>query len=359
MHRTALPIVVSVMLASLPGVGSASGFLDAYRGGTVFDGMGSMSTSLCGASATLTGDASCIFMNPAGLSGLDGGTVNLTWGYLNWKERRRYGLSSVFFSDELMTPRMIAGAASLAPGLVAGIGAAPVASADYFGMRYVLGDPTGEIEYSETLEASGYQWEALAGASAGIFEGLDLGVSAGYRFGTVEMEYSRFDYWTEEIDSTAAWSLETAEPALHIGAVSRSSLTTLGICYSPGGSVAPVLSGGIRILAPHLQDVVVGLEGDLSSPLARNDYSGRIYIDYPFNGLTHIRTGVSFRGYPSETGSGMGISMGATRLFGRVRVDAGMMWRNRVLEGGYIEGEDSDRVEESSMELVLGLTLVP
>jgi hypothetical protein len=359
MHRPAAPIVIASMLASLPCAASASGYLDAYHGGTVFDGMGSVSTNLCGASATLTGDASCIFLNPAGLSGLDGGTVNLTWGYLNWKERRRYGLSSVFFSDELMTPRMIAGAASLAPGLVAGLGAAPVANADYFGMRYVLADPTGEIEYSETLEASGTQWEALAGASAEILEGLDLGVSAGYRFGTVEVEYSRFDYWTEEIDSTAAWSLETAEPALHVGALSRSALTTIGLSYSPGGSIAPVLSGGIRILAPHLQNIVVGIEGDLLSPLARNDYSGRIYIDYPFNVLTHIRTGVSFKGFPSETGSGMGISMGATRLFGRMRVDAGMLWRNRVLDGGYIEGEDSDRVEESSMELVLGLTLVP
>jgi hypothetical protein len=57
-------------------------------------------------------------------------------------------------------------------------------------------------------------------------------------------------------------------------------------------------------------------------------------------------------------GSGMGLSLGATRLLGRVRLEAAMHWQTKKVFGGYIEGEDSDRVDDSTTEFIFGMTLL-
>lgn len=358
MSPRAFPVFTAVLiLLILPSASSANGYKQAMDGGAVLSGIGVVSASQGGSVSTSASDALALFMNPAGLSLVDGTSVAGSIGSLYWKEVRRYSVQRDYKSDQVLGMRNIALSSRLSPSVSIGAGLAAVADASYEGGRLVYNETTEEIEAVETLVASGAQWEALAGASYALAGWVSLGVSAGYRFGLVEIDYERWNNWLAVVDSSAAVEYDIAEPAVHVGAISRSRLATLGVSYSAGGEhLQPVVAFGAEILAPHLQNVTVGLEGQIASPLGRNDYSGRIHINYPIDAKTVLISSVSFLELPGENGEGMGFSLGGTRRMGPVRLDAAMHWHTRKLYGDYMPFEDADRVDDSTTEFLFGLS---
>lgn len=354
------PILVCAFLLAVPTASEAFGFIDSYRGGTSLDGAGAYSAALGGARATFMLDATAIFLNPAGLSSLEGPSVALGGSVLGWKEIHRYGVERELRSDRITGMRSLAASLPAGGGFVFGAGISAVADADYAGARYLLDPVSEEVTGQEILYASGTQWDAVGGVSYEPMDGLYAGLSAGFRTGSIELDYFRYDDWLGMIDSVLTDTLEVSEPAFRAGLMRVSDLSTLGVCYSAGGEcLAPVLSGGFSVVAPHIQNVRVGIEGDLMSPLGRNDYAGRLQIEYPISVATDILAGVSFSEHPSEMGSGMGFSLGGSQMMGRFRFVTAMHWQTKKVYGSYVEGEDADRVDDSTTEFILGVSVLP
>ncbi len=353
-------ILVCAFLLAVPTESGAFGFIDSFRGGTALAGAGAYSAALGGSSSTYLLDASAIFLNPAGLSSLEGPSVSLGGSALGWKEIHRYGVGRELRSDRITGMRSVAAAMPIGGGIVVAAGMAAVADADYAGARYLLDPISGDVTGQEILYASGTQWDAVGGISYEPLEGLYAGLSAGFRTGSIELDYFRYDDWLGMIDSVMTDTLEVSEPAVRAGLMKVSDLTTLGVCYSAGGEcLAPVLSGGFSVVAPHIQNVRVGIEGDLVSPLGRNDYAGRLQIEYPIAETTEILAGVSFSEQPSETGSGMGFSLGGSQTAGMFRFITAMHWQTKKVYGSYVEGEDADRVDDSTTEFIIGVSILP
>ncbi len=359
-HGLPLCVALAATTILLPSRAMGFGYLDAYRGGTPHSGAGTYSAGLGGAVSTHDHDAFALFLNPAGLSSLDDWSVSVTGGGLNWLEVRVYGISRMLRSDRAKGTSGIAGSIPIGAGFTFGAGMASVADAAYIGARMCIDPYTGEVRSQEVLNASGVQWDAAAGISYELPLGVSAGISAGWRTGTISLDYYRFDNFLGQIDSVMNRDIEVSEPAIRAGLMKISGISTLGVSYSAGGDcLAPVLSGGFRFLAPHIQNTRVGFEADLSSPLARNDFEGKLMIEFPMTSTTTLLSGVSFSDSPKECGSGMGFSLGGSQRIGVVDVQAALHWRNRRLEGLYVPHEDANRVEETLTEFVVGVSLNP
>lgn len=359
-HRLNYCVVLAAILILPSSRAMGFGYLDAYRGGTPLSGTGTYSAGLGGSVSTYDHDAFALFLNPAGLSTLDDWSISATGGGLNWLEVREYGISRMLRSDRAKSMRCLAGSIPIGTELTLGAGLASVADAAYSGARMCIDPYTGEVRSQEVLYASGVQWDAVAGISCDLPWGVSAGVSAGWRTGTISLEYYRFDNFFGQIDSVMNRDIDVSEPAFRAGLMKVSGISTLGMSYSAGGDcLAPVVSGGFRFIAPHLQNTRVGFEADLSSPLARNDYAGRLMIEFPMTSTTTLLSGVSFADYPNVCGSGMGFSLGGSQRIGMVDVQAALHWRNRRLDGLYIPNEDADRIEDTLTEFVMGVSLNP
>lgn len=353
-------VVLAATTFLLPARAYSYGYLDSFDGGTPQSGAGAYSAALGGAVSTHDQDAFSLFLNPAGMSYLDGWTASAGAGALSWKETHRYGIDRKLRSESALGMRCVAGTMPLGGVLTVGAGLAAVADADYAGTRYCIDDLTGESYAQEILYASGVQWDAVAGVSCGPFDGYSAGFSAGLRTGTISLDYVRYDYFSGLVDSVLYLDTEVSELAFRAGLMKETDIATLGVSYSAGGEcLDPVLTGGFRFRAPHLQNTRVGFEADLSSPLARNDYAGRLMIEFPITQKTTILSGVSFSDYPSECGSGMGFSLGADQRLGVFDVSAAVHWRTSQIYGRYIQNEDSDRIDESTTELIMGVSVNP
>lgn len=359
-HRLPFCAVLAAAYLLLPSRATGFGYLDAYRGGTPLSGAGAYSAGLGGAASTHDHDAFALFLNPAGLSSLEDRSISVSGGGLNWLEVREYGISRMLRSDRARGMRCAAGSIPLGAGLTLGAGVAAMADAAYSGARMCLDQYTGDVRSQEVLYSSGTQWDAVAGVAYELPWDLSAGMSAGWRTGRITLDYYRYDNYFARIDSVMYRVTDVSEPALRAGLMRKSGISTLGVSYSAGGEcLAPVLSAGFRFIAPHLQNTRVGFEADLSSPLARNDYAGRLMIEFPMTSTTTLLSGVSFSDYPDECGSGMGFSLGGSQRIGLVDLQAGLHWRNRRLDGLYLPAEDANRVEETLTEFVMGVSLNP
>ncbi|NLP06540.1 hypothetical protein GX411_11420 [Candidatus Fermentibacteria bacterium] len=354
----AVPIAAPLTLA-ITGSALAFGFYDALDGGTPLPSIGAFSASTGGVRSTYAADALSIFLNPAGLARRDRPSLTASGGVLAWKEAFRYGTQRASRSGTIQGSNCFAVAYPAGEWLVVGAGAAAVARAEYDGSRY-LEQPglEGEPESIEMISTGGSQWEALGSVAASPTGWLDVGVSSGLRFGTLETEYSSTD---EEgaIDSTSLITIEISELALRAGAQARADLFLLGVCYCPGGDhYRSSLACGMEVVAPQLANTIVGIEGEVYSPLADNDFTGRLHINHPIGTKTALRVGLSFSEYPEVSGRGMGFSLGGSRVFGPARADLAVQWATRSADGDFVPGEIADRIDDSTAEFLLGVTLV-
>ncbi|HOD18617.1 MAG TPA: hypothetical protein PLX54_00265 [Candidatus Fermentibacter daniensis] len=352
--------LVPAVLLFLASDAASFGFIDSYRGGSPESGAGAYSAALAGRNSTHTGDAFAIFLNPAGLSSLDETHLAVAAGALGWKETHARELGREYRTGSITGMRCFSASTPLGSRFVIGAGISAVADADYNGTRLLYDELSGITTGQEILEASGTQWDAVAGASYEPAEGFSIGVSGGYRTGVITLDYYRYDNDLAGVDSVYYGENDIGEPAVRVGAMQRTELSTLGVSYSAGGEcLAPVLSCGFSILAPHLQNTRVGFEADLMSPLGRNDYGGRLSIEYPLLMRTMVMLGVSFSNYSSESGSGMGFSVGGNQGLGKLDLTVAMHWQTKRVFGRYIPGEDSDWVDDSTTELMMGLSIRP
>lgn len=355
-----LPFLVPAILLSFAPVAASFGFIDSFRGGSPESGAGAYSAALAGRNSTHTGDPFAIFLNPAGLSSMDETHLSIAGGALGWQETHAHGLSREFRSSSIVGMRCLSAATPLGSRFVVGAGISTVADADYTGARLQFDELSGLTTGQEILEASGSQWDAVAGASFEPAEGFSIGVSGGYRMGTITLDYYRYNNKLAIVDSVYYCENDIDEPAVRAGAMRRTELSTFGVSYSAGGEcLAPVLSCGFSILAPHIQNTRVGVEADIMSPMGRNDYGGRLMIEYPLAVRTMVLAAVSFSDYPSESGSGMGFSLGGDQGVGMLDLTVAVHWQTKRVFGRYIPGEDSDRVDDSTTELIMGVSVNP
>jgi hypothetical protein len=350
--------MIACMLV-LSGHAWSFGYFDAISGGSPASAIGAWSAAQGGTRAAYRMDALALFLNPAGLSAQPGFSATVTGGMLWWKEYFDYGILRINAASTLQSNQSIAACIPVGGGFNAGLGVAPVADADYSGRHFIdVPSQTGDGAELERLVSSGTQWEALAGASYSPTGWFSLGFSSGLRTGTLEYQY---DHITEEglLDSSASWQVDISEPVLRGGVQAWGHLVAAGFVYTSAGEKLPaVSSAGVEIRVPQLANVVVGVEGEIRSPLSRNDFMGKLYFRQPLDYRTTLMAGVSFSEFPPERGRGMGFSLGASRRVLMFRVDGGAIWRTRTLEGSYIEGEISDEIDDSSVEFVLGATLL-
>ncbi len=351
-------VAAASLILLLPGYPFAFGFYDALDGGTPLPSIGAISASAGGVRSTYAADALAMFLNPAGLAMRDRPSLTASGGVLVWKEAFHYGTQRANRSGTIQGSNCFAAAFPVAGWIVVGAGAAAVARAEYEGSRY-LEQPglEGEPESIEMISTTGSQWEALGGAAVSPTGWLDLGVSSGLRFGSLETEYSSTD---EEglVDSTSFLDAEISEFALRAGAQARTDLILVGVCYCPGGDFYQAsLACGIEVLAPQLAGTIVGIEGEVSSPLADNDFTGRLHLNHPIGAKTALRVGISFSEYPEVSGRGMGFSLGGSRVFGPARADVAVQWATRSADGDFVPGEIADRIDGSTAEFLLGMTL--
>jgi hypothetical protein len=362
MHSTRFTLLPCLLaFLSIPCTCLANGYYDVLAGGVPVEDFGALSSSMCGSRATYNWDALAVINNPAGLAGLTGPTTTASWGFGTWREVYEFGSDRKMNSDPMQGTRCIAAAVPVSPWLVAGTGFAVVADGDYSGTHYLnnpfLASGTGMVEF---LESSGCQYEALAGLGCRLGEQISAGVSSGLRFGGVDYDYMLYDATFGTIDSVASWSTDISEMALRGGAILTGSIGAIGASYVSAGEDYPSrLSAGARVVAPHLANSTVGFEADITSPLARNLFTGKFICSYPISGDMGMNVGVSFGDYTSELGKGMGFSVGGFGTFGRTRIDIGLHWMDRVRDGAAFEGESSSEVEDSSTLVSLGLTLLP
>lgn len=338
----------------LSGVVFGFGYNDSFTNGTPIPGITARTASTGGLRSLPTFTPAGLFMNPAELGLLDGLTLSLDSGMLRWTETV-YDMLGANRGGQILGASTGALAVRTGP-VVLGAGVAKVADFDYAGTHNTYNPYSGNLDSVEVAYVSGSQWEYLSGASFRLFHGVFGGVSAGVRTISADYDYFLSDKTFGGTDSTAQWSLSGHEFCWHAGLVASSDLATAGISYSSGTeNFYPSLALGGSVVSPHINNTRTGFEAEIVRPFFRNDFTGKLFIESPLTSRFDIRTAVTFNESYQSSRTSLGFSLGGGYRFGDdLDVSIGCLLSSRSRSGAAFSGEDADKIEDSTISLVLG-----
>ena len=128
----------------------------------------------------------------------------------------------------------------------------------------------------------------------------------------------------------------------------RGSLGRVSAAYISGTSrFTTRLAASTQIRAERIGHVLVGFEGELLSPLARNVFVGRYHMQIPLRSSISMLTGMSFRESPDAYRTSLGFSFGCMVKVHDVDVGLCLDWRSQDRQGSSFPSEKADHVYDS------------
>lgn len=344
-----------MMMPVMAGVVLGFGYFDSFDKGSPIPGVTALNASLGGLRSQPVNSPAGLFLNPGELGLLEGVTASLDGGVLSWKEVVIDTTSSVHRGDDILGAAT-GGLAVRAGFLVVALGFAKVADFDYAGTNNTVNPYTGSLESVEVAWVSGSQWEYLGGIGGTLPGGIHAGFSGGIRTVGVDYDYVFIDKTIFGRDSTASWRVSGQEFCWHAGLVTVSELVTAGLSYSSATEYhSPTLALSGSVVSPHINNTRTGFEGELSDPFNRNDFTGKLFFATPITESFTLRSSVIFdEGHQADRTS-LGFGLGGDYNRGNsLGLSLGCLWRSRSRRGSAFPNETADRVNDSSISLVLG-----
>ena len=350
-----LALVLSVPFLSAYGFG----YEDAVADGTVMPGIGAGNLLLGGAMAIGYGEPTSVLLNPANLGRVSAPGIEICVGPAIVTENVEDSIGLHSRSYLSLGPTSLATRIPAGRSLTLGAGLARVSDVSYDGRHYLAENPLipGYITGAEALEASGGLWEAVAGCSYRVARWVSLGVSAGPRFGSADLEYAYDDRVGDE-DSVARWGWDESGFCVHAGATFPFGLNSASVAWTSGSDHYPprVAAGAILHSGGTAEDFSIGVEGEIRDPGEKNTFIGRLSGRFSPNPGFILGGALSFSDRGSESSrSNLGFAMGTAITIGRAVLRGGFMFESssrRTTAFGY-EGFDTvtDKVGSCSVGL--------
>ncbi len=332
------------------------GYHDALDRGTHINTVGIRSAALGGTHIFGTDDASNLFLNPAGLSGVEGISVYLSGATAAWNESVHDSTMVTQRGDFGIGGTTGAFGLRLTDNLVIAGGMGRIVDNQYRGTHYLPNDPSQpEIDIVEILESTGGQWEALGGISFTAVNDLSVGVSAGMRMRHCDYTYQFDISHTQETDSIAEWSESSDEFCYRGGLSYLTERFESGVTYSSETDFYySRVAFGARLCAAHLNNIWVGFEGEVVDPFGDGYFEGRLSFEIPMEDKMEILTAVGFIEGENMYRTGMIFSLGGTAHFAKLDLDFVLSSNNRCRTNTTFPEEYSDYVNDSWTTFGLG-----
>ena len=348
--------IYSAILAILATQAFGFGYFDSVTKGSILPGLTPSTTALGSVRAVGVSEAASIFFNPAQTAFLSA-DIQLAGSSIQWAER-------VIQTDLEKTVRTImtndnGTAAMVFPlgSIVLGAGIAKIGEFGYDGSHTVYDDPEDPELGLAVLHADGSQWETVASVSTVISGVFSAGISGGVRMVNADYVYEFTSHQFLIPDSSAIWSVEDKAFAWHAGLALNGEMFKSGASYSSETDyMDDVIAFGVSALAPHLKYTTVGFEAEISSPLDGNRFMGNLFVKMPLTDRANILTSVSFDDNRVANRAGLGFGLGFDVQLDRLALGGGLLNRFRARKNTAFPNEQSDRVDDSSTMITLGIT---
>ncbi len=346
----------SLLFTTLVGQAVGFGYFDSMTKGTILPCLSPAHTALGSLRAVGIVEPTSIFINPAQISLLPA-TVQLSGASIHWSER-------VMQSDINKTLRTMnkynnGTAAVVVPigSFVIGGGIAKVGEFSYEGSHTVYDNPDDPELGVAVLYADGSQWEALASVSKIITGPLSVGFSGGVRMVSADYSYFFNSHQSFLPDSSSVWAVEDTSFAWHAGLALTGELFKSGVSYSSSTDyMEDIIAFGGSALAEHLKNTTVGFEAQIASPFDGNRFMGNLYVQNPLTERLNVLTSVSFDDQRVANRAGLGFGLGFNLAYDRLTIGGGVLNRFKARKNSAFPNEQSDRVDDSSLSISMGLS---
>lgn len=354
----ALPLLALVLLVPFLAA-YGFGYEDAIADGTVVSGIGARNLLLGGAMAIGYGEPTSVLLNPANLGRVSAPGIEVCVGPAIVSEdvEDSTGLHSRSYLS--LGPTSLATRIPAGRSLTLGAGFARVSDVSYDGLHYLAEDPMipGLITGAESFDASGGLWEAVAGCSFRVARWVTIGVSAGPRFGSADLEYS-YDDRVGDDDSVATWGWDENGFCAHAGATFPFGLNSASIAWASGSDHYPsrVAAGAILHSSGTAEGFSMGVEGEMRDPGEDGIFLGRLSARFSPNPGFLVGGAFSFSDRGSDSSrSNLGFGMGVAISIGRAVLQGSFLFENSSRQTAAFGYEGFDSVVDNVGSCCVGL----
>lgn len=359
-------IPILALLVLLPSSSPGFGYLSSAGAGTPLPGFTARSVASGGLRSLGLEDGSSILTNPAGMSGLTGPAITLSIGpgigreflldSLGEHESNWLSLSTLFAGVSFPVNREFSAGAALAK----------VTDISYDFSHYLYDFQPGQTSYlSEIRELSitGSMYEAVGGISYSAARWLDLGLSAGMRFGSASYDSSFVDVNDHDNDTLVTWKRDFSSFCWHAGMELPLEFARIGLSWASEDDDYPARAaiGGL-LYTDEARQGGIGAEVELGDPGGRNSTDVK-FFGYGFLSPSLRVLGALTFGTPNyenvDTETRMALSLGTSLRLGKVELDTGFAWSSMTRGSYFLVPGEPEELKESFALISLGFTWRP
>ena len=346
-----------LLLFLIPGTTSAFGYADANRNGTSLPGYNAVSMGLGGARAIGFGDALSILTNPADIYRIPGTTFTMSIGPAVITES--FEDSTGFHDYNWLDLANLSAALKfqLNHDIALGAGIARISDCSFEGTYYVRGGLGGNIIKSIQLDSHGGLYESAAGVSWNLEDWINVGLSAGLRFGEATSDSVYVDREHPENDTTVTAGWDENAFAWHAGVTLPLSMTTIGISWaSETDHYDSRVAAGALLYTGDSHQGALGLEAEIVDPGGANSLEARVLGQFNTSRSLTFRGALSFIDRNEEIESrGIGLSVGAGLALGRITINGAFAWSSISRESYAFSAQDQLNISVAQNLLSFGI----
>ncbi|MCK5116324.1 MAG: hypothetical protein KAR44_06960 [Candidatus Aegiribacteria sp.] len=354
--RTVLFSVLTLLLV-VPGIVSAFGYAAANGNGTSIPGFNAVTLALGGARAIGFGDALSVLTNPADIYRIPGTTFTMSIGpgvlFESFEDTTGFHDFNWITLANLSAAMKFQASSKLAIGA----GIARISDFSFEGNYYDRDAITGDIIERYKLDSKGGLFESAAGFSWHPESWINVGFSAGLRFGEASYDSTFEDRVNPENDTTVSIAWNESDFCWHAGIMIPLSMTSIGISWASATDHYDArIASGILLYTGDSKQGALGIEVEIVDPGDANNLEGRLIGQFvPSNSLT-FRGALSISDRNEEIESqGIGLSVGAGLALGRITLNGAFAWSSKTRESFAFSAWDPIDIKVSQSLLSFGL----
>lgn len=359
-----LSVIALVVL--LPATVLGFGYLGIRGSGTLLSGITARSVALGGVRSLGLGEDASVLTNPAGLAGLPSTSVTVSIGP---------SIGNALLSDSLgehdsnwLSLSTLYAGISVPVGTDLVMGAA-IGKVSDFAFKFT--HYTYEFGTSQTsllteirkFDVSGGIYESVGGLSYGVTDWLDVGTSAGMRFGSVSYDSTFEDVEDPDNDTLITWSRDFSSFCWHGGLEVSVGSGAVGLSWASEDDDYPARAavGGL-LYANDAKAGAFGAEMELIDPGGRDATQVKLFGSTFLYDTFELMGSLSFSSPNYEgvdTGTSLGLSLGTGIYLGDLRLDGGFSWTSLARDSLFLVQGQPDQIKDSQAMISFGLTWNP
>ncbi|MCK4506443.1 MAG: hypothetical protein KAW14_12580 [Candidatus Aegiribacteria sp.] len=359
-------MILSCILVLLASSALCFGYINSHTTGSPLPGFSARSTGLGGVRSIGLGDGSSMLTNPAGLQRTEGTLFSLSIGPGIGSETVMDSLGQhpnnwITFGNLFASMKF-----QLDPRFNAGIAFGKVSDFSYIGAHYTYDFQSGNEDYlTEIIDftVSGGMYESVAGLSFSASDWINLGLSAGLRFGGVSYDSTFTDVEAHENDTLISWKRDFNEFCWHCGIEIPLNNVLIGFSWASEGDSydARAAFGGLLYLDDDNRSAMGG-EVEVGDPGGINSIYARVFgFAFPSNSF-ELRGSFNFAmpNYEEvESSMIIGLALGSGIYLGDIILDGGIAWYSSSRDSVFLGTGRPDDISDSQALISLGITWKP